>query len=85
MHLSAPSHPIGKHRALAARFIEDQCELNGFSLLAISFRHLVAVESLPWHHRDPFDHLLVAQAMEDGFTLVTRDATLARYGIKTIG
>ena len=67
------------------RFVEDQCALNGFSLLAIAFRHVIAVESLPWHHRDPFDRLLAAQAKEDGLTLVTRDANLAQYGIKTIG
>jgi PIN domain nuclease of toxin-antitoxin system len=66
------------------RFVEEQCELNGFSLLAISFRHLVAVESLPWHHRDPFDRLLVAQAMEDGLALVTGDKSVAAYGVKTI-
>lgn len=36
--------------------------------------------ALPWVHRDPFDRLLVAQAIEEGLTLLTADATLKRYG-----
>jgi PIN domain nuclease of toxin-antitoxin system len=39
------------------------------------------VRGLPWHHRDPFDRLLVAQALEEGYTLVSRDRSLADYGV----
>lgn len=52
----------------------------GFSELAIQLRHIVRVASLPWHHKDSFDRLLVAQAMEEGLTLLTADTTLKRYG-----
>jgi PIN domain nuclease of toxin-antitoxin system len=41
--------------------------------------HAVAVTALPWVHKDPFDRLLVAQAIVEGIELLTLDATLARY------
>jgi PIN domain nuclease of toxin-antitoxin system len=43
------------------------------------------VRGLPWHHRDPFDRLLVAQALEAGFSLVTHDRGLAAYGVAVLG
>ncbi len=52
----------------------------GFVELPITAAHLVRVAALPWVHRDPFDRLLVAQAMQEGLTLLTMDATLKRYG-----
>lgn len=52
----------------------------GFDALAIEPEHLFAVAKLPWHHRDPFDRLLVAQAQVDGISLLSGDATLRRYG-----
>jgi PIN domain nuclease of toxin-antitoxin system len=42
--------------------------------------HLFAVSTLPWVHRDPFDRLLVAQAMSEGLMLLTADTALAGYG-----
>jgi PIN domain nuclease of toxin-antitoxin system len=57
-----------------------QVELdNGFTELPITSQHTVSVEGLPDIHRDPFDRLLLAQAMCEGFTLVTADALLATY------
>jgi len=61
-----------------------QLEQAGVGLLPISPRHADRVGSLPPHHRDPFDRLLVAQAESDGLTLVTADQDLHRYGIETI-
>lgn len=52
----------------------------GFVEMPITAPHLVRVAALPWVHRDPFDRLLVAQAIEDKVTLLTADATLKRYG-----
>ena len=52
----------------------------GFVEIAIRAAHMQRVASLPWIHRDPFDRLLVAQAIEEGLTLLTADATLKRYG-----
>lgn len=52
-----------------------------FSLLPISLRHTHAIESLPHHHGDPFDRMLVAQAQTDGLTIVTSDPKIARYQV----
>jgi len=59
------------HRALLAE---------GFVEMPILAAHIVRVASLPWIHRDPFDRMLVAQAMEERLTLLTADAALAGYG-----
>jgi PIN domain nuclease of toxin-antitoxin system len=55
-----------------------------FVQLPITSLHAEAVEHLPWHHRDPFDRLLVAQATVERCQLVTADARLADYAITTI-
>ena len=52
---------------------------NGYTELAITSQHAVSVEGLPDLHRDPFDRLLLAQALSEGITLVTGDALLATY------
>jgi PIN domain nuclease of toxin-antitoxin system len=52
---------------------------NLFTELPISGRHASTVASLPAIHQDPFDRILVAQALVEGFTLLTADATIARY------
>jgi PIN domain nuclease of toxin-antitoxin system len=52
----------------------------GFDLLPISPGQLVRIESMPFHHRDPFDRLMVAQAAAEGMTFLTADAKLAAYG-----
>jgi PIN domain nuclease of toxin-antitoxin system len=53
----------------------------GVQPLPITLDHAAAVEELPWHHCDPFDRLLVAQAASEGATLVTHDETLRPYGV----
>jgi PIN domain nuclease of toxin-antitoxin system len=52
----------------------------GFQELGIEAEHCLAVQHLPWVHRDPFDRLLVAQAISSERTLLTADRTLERYG-----
>ncbi len=53
-------------------------------LLPIQVRHVARVASLPGHHRDPFDRLLIATAMTEKLTLVSGDRAFARYGIATL-
>ena len=65
-------------------FIEDQIRLNAFSVLPVKLEHAVSVSSLPAHHRDPFDRLLVAQAAAEGMTLVSRDPQLRKYDAPTL-
>jgi len=52
---------------------------NGYSELPIGSEHAVAIDSLPPIHKDPFDRILVAQAMVEGFTLLTSDVVVAQY------
>ncbi len=56
----------------------------GFSLLSITVAHALATESLPPFHRDPFDRLLVAQAIIEHLTIVSRDPKIVRYGAAAI-
>jgi PIN domain nuclease of toxin-antitoxin system len=56
----------------------------GAQAVHISIDHAAAVEHLPWHHRDPFDRVLVAQAQVEGATLVSGDEALAAYGVPVI-
>lgn len=53
-------------------------------LLSITARHAERVGDLPLHHRDPFDRLLVAQALEERLTLVSGDRALAAYGVPIV-
>jgi len=56
----------------------------GFTELDITAAHALATKSLPMHHRDPFDRMLVAQAHLEGTMLVSRDPWVAAYGVPTI-
>jgi PIN domain nuclease of toxin-antitoxin system len=56
----------------------------GYRTLSVSALHAAAVEDLPWHHRDPFDRLLVAQALVERVAIVTRDPIFKKYGVSTI-
>ena len=56
----------------------------GAQPLPISLDHAAAVEQLPWHHRDPFDRILVAQASVEGAALVSHDAALQAYGVQLV-
>lgn len=68
-------------RKTVERFVPEQLALNSFRLLTIDFRHAARVESLPFCHRDPFDRLLVAQALTEKLTVVTADRIFADYGV----
>jgi PIN domain nuclease of toxin-antitoxin system len=77
---------LGKLRLPAPieSFIPDQMSENRFRPMGIEFRHVTRVSGLRFHHRDPFDRLLAAQALEEGLALVTRDPIFRRYGVKRI-
>ena len=66
------------------RFIPEQLELNPFFLLPIDLDDLARVATLPFHHRDPFDRLLAAQALGEELTLVSADPIFKKYGVKRI-
>jgi PIN domain nuclease of toxin-antitoxin system len=77
---------IGKLRLSkpVERFIPEELAANDFQLLPIDFRHVAKVETLPFHHRDPFDRLLVAQSLTEKMTMVSADGVLSRYGVKRV-
>ena len=52
--------------------------------LPITLIHVARVRNLPFHHRDPFDRMMIAQAMEEGMTIVTRDRRVAAYGVPVL-
>ncbi|HEU0305190.1 MAG TPA: type II toxin-antitoxin system VapC family toxin [Gaiellaceae bacterium] len=56
----------------------------GFDPMPVTAIHAEAVERLPWHHRDPFDRLLVAQALVESLVLVSADARLGSYGVELL-
>jgi PIN domain nuclease of toxin-antitoxin system len=62
------------------RFVPEQMAANQFRLLDVGFRHVARVASLPLHHRDPFDRLLIAQALEEELACVSADGVFERYG-----
>jgi PIN domain nuclease of toxin-antitoxin system len=74
---------LGLDRPLA-QFFREELAANGFRLLPIEFRHVMRVAQLPFHHRDPFDRLLIAQAMEEDFALVSADRHFDAYDVTRI-
>ncbi len=61
--------------------LPQQLERNGIALLGITIDHALAVTALPFHHRDPFDRLLIAQAMTEQLPLVSADAVFDSYAV----
>jgi PIN domain nuclease of toxin-antitoxin system len=69
---------LGKIRIDVGRAHEG-IAASGFVELPVRAAHAVAIADLPAHHRDPFDRMLVAQAISEPFSLLTADRALARY------
>jgi PIN domain nuclease of toxin-antitoxin system len=65
------------------RFLR-QIEIDGFDILPISAEHITMVETLPFHHRDPFDRLLIATAIVEGMVIVTADENMRLYNVNCI-
>ena len=62
----------------------DLISRSELTALNIGFAHIRQVAHLPFHHRDPFDRMLIAQAQIDGLTLITDDRRIARYDVATL-
>jgi PIN domain nuclease of toxin-antitoxin system len=65
-------------------FVPEQMALNAIESLPIQMSHALHVHTLPLHHRDPFDRLLVAQAQLDNLPILTADSQIALYAIRTV-
>ena len=66
------------------RFLREQLATNRIQLLHIEVDHATRVATLAWHHRDPFDRLLAAQALADDLTVVSSDRVFRKYGVKLV-
>ena len=66
------------------RYVVEHVTANGFRILDIRMEHVGRVESLDPHHGDPFDRLLIAQALEEKLPVVTADPVFRKYGVKRI-
>ena len=64
--------------------IEGQQLINDLQILAITAEHIYELENLPFHHKDPFDRLLIAQAMVENYTIVTDDSNFSAYSVNLI-
>jgi len=64
--------------------IQAEMETNTIQWLPIEMTHCAEVTELPFHHRDPFDRMLIAQAIVEEMTLLSRDSPLSNYAIELI-
>lgn len=64
--------------------VAQQVTGNGIALLSVAPAHLDALARLPFHHKDPFDRLVIAQAAHEQATVLSRDAAFAAYGVPVV-
>lgn len=64
--------------------VESDLPAQGIPVLGVEARHAIAVQRLPFHHRDPFDRVLAATAQVDRLTMVSRDPVFEHYGVPRI-
>ena len=64
--------------------IESQKRDNEVEILPIKTEHILAMDGLPFHHKDPFDRLLIAQSKLENLTIVTLDPEFPAYGVKRL-
>jgi PIN domain nuclease of toxin-antitoxin system len=79
-------HGLGK-LALPApprEFVPTRMQVTRVLPLAVTHEHALRVADLPWHHRDPFDRLLVAQAQAESLSLLTADRQLRPYDVSIV-
>jgi len=66
------------------RYVVEHIAANGFRMLGLQMAHIGRVETLALHHGDPFDRLLIAQALVEKLPVVTADPIFRKYGVKRI-
>jgi PIN domain nuclease of toxin-antitoxin system len=77
---------LGKFNDLGSSvaYIRDQMNEYGMELLPIRYEHILQLEALPLHHGDPFDRLLIAQAITENLPILTGDKKFKLYDVKVI-
>ena len=66
------------------KFLPEQLRVNSVELLGITLDHTLALAALPFHHRDPFDRLLIAQALVEGLPVISVDPAFDAYGVNRV-
>ena len=64
--------------------VQRQERQNGITILPITLAHIVELDQLPWHHKDPFDRLLIAQSRIESATLVSKDQVFGHYDCQRV-
>ncbi len=64
--------------------IEEQILGNGFEMLPLTFKDTLILSSLPFHHNDPFDRVLIAQGMNNKLTIISKDQHFDKYKVKLV-
>lgn len=76
----AIKHSLGRgEMPVSSKDVVGYFQKSGYRILSIEIEHIVAVEDLPTHHQDPFDRILVAQALVEPMRLMTHDSMVALY------
>lgn len=84
MQIKAQLGKLDLNRPLG-EIVADQQRSNLLQLLPIEVRHVLALQHLPLYHKDPFDRLIIAQALSEQLTLLSVDAIFAQYPVSVIG
>jgi PIN domain nuclease of toxin-antitoxin system len=63
-------------------FLQSQIEINHLTFLPVSIPHSARVATLPFHHKDPFDRMLIAQSLDEDIPIITNEVLFEQYGIQ---
>ncbi|MBR4824373.1 MAG: type II toxin-antitoxin system VapC family toxin [Spirochaetaceae bacterium] len=81
----AIKHSIGKlDLEFTISQIEQLCKQKDISILPIEAKHLDKLRNLPNHHNDPFDRLIICQALSENLGIITRDTIIPKYPVNTV-
>lgn len=64
--------------------VKTQQDTNDFTVSPVTLAHVLALDALPFHHKDPFDRMLIAQSIEEDLTLVSADSQFSAYSVKLL-
>lgn len=68
----------------AGDYLTAKMSANGVSVLSIKLEHVLQIEKLQLHHRDPFDRVIIAQSLQEGWPIITSDPVFKMYPIRVI-
>jgi len=64
--------------------VKDQQETNDLTVSPVALMHVLTLDALPFHHKDPFDRLRIAQSISERLTVVTADSQFSAYSVKLL-